>query len=84
MEILCLRAKSDISFKTIMCDKSALTQFILDCTSHNLKSRISEEDETCPLIFDLTRDLCYTIGTSVRRSSGRRSGVAVRAVDCWQ
>ena len=24
------------------------------------------------------------IGTSVRRSSGRRSGVAVRAVDCWQ
>ena len=24
------------------------------------------------------------IGTSVRHSSGRRSGVAVRAVDCWQ
>ena len=24
------------------------------------------------------------IGTSVRRSSGRRSGVAVRAVECWQ
>ena len=24
------------------------------------------------------------IGTSVWRSSGRRSGVAVRAVDCWQ
>ena len=24
------------------------------------------------------------IGTSMRRSSGRRSGVAVRAVDCWQ
>ena len=23
-------------------------------------------------------------GTSVRRSSGRRSGVAIRAVDCWQ
>ena len=23
-------------------------------------------------------------GTSVRRSSGRRSGLAVRAVDCWQ
>ena len=30
--------------------------------------------------------LCYqfSIGTSVRRSSGRRSGVAVQAVDCWQ
>ena len=25
-----------------------------------------------------------SIGTSVRRSSGRRSGVAVRVVDCWQ
>ena len=31
-------------------------------------------------------DISYhiPIGTSVRRSSGRRSGVAVRAVDCWQ
>ena len=26
----------------------------------------------------------FYFGTSVRRSSGRRSGVAVRAVDCWQ
>ena len=32
---------------------------------------------------DQTRDQ-MNIGTSVRRSSGRRSGVAVRAVDCWQ
>ena len=24
------------------------------------------------------------IGTSMRRSSGRHSGVVVRAVDCWQ
>ena len=26
----------------------------------------------------------FFFGTSVRRSSGPRSGVAVRAVDCWQ
>ena len=26
----------------------------------------------------------FLFGTSVRRYSGRRSGVAVRAVDCWQ
>ena len=26
----------------------------------------------------------HYFGTRVRRSSGRRSGVAVRAVDCWQ
>ena len=29
-------------------------------------------------------NILFSFGTSVRRSSGRRSGVAVRAVDCWQ
>ena len=33
---------------------------------------------------DLIETLLKIISTSVRRSSGRRSGVAVRAVDCWQ
>ena len=31
-----------------------------------------------------TYQIVINFGTSVRRSSGRRSGVAVRAVDCWQ
>ena len=42
MVILCLRAKSDIHFKTILCNQTILTQFILDCTSLNHRSRISE------------------------------------------
>ena len=42
MEILCLRAKSDINFKTILCNQTILNQFILDCTSLNHRSRISE------------------------------------------
>ena len=61
MEIICLRAKSEINFKTIKCNQIILTQFILDCTSINLKNRISEDDEICPIIFNLARDLCYNI-----------------------
>ena len=61
MEIICLRAKNDISFKTILQNKKQLTQFILDCTSLNLERRISEYDEICPLVFNLSRDLCYNI-----------------------
>ena len=61
MEILCLRAQSDIKFKNIISDKQLLSQFILDCKSLNLPNRISEKDEICPLIFTLSRDLCHSI-----------------------
>ena len=61
MEILCLRAQNDICFKSILEDRRQLTQFILDCTSLNLAKRISEYDEICPLVFNLSRDLCFNI-----------------------
>ena len=61
MEIICLRAQSDINFKLIISDKQQLSQFILDCTSLNLPNRISEKDEICPSIFRLSRDLCHSI-----------------------
>ena len=61
MEILCLRARNDINFQIILENRKQLTQFILDCTSLNLENRISEQDEVCPLIFNLSRDLCYNI-----------------------
>ena len=61
MEIICLKAKNDINFKTILQNKRQLTQFILDCTSLNLERRISEYDEICPMVFNLSRDLCYNI-----------------------
>ena len=38
-----------------------LTQFILDCTSLYLPTRISPEDPLCRNIFTLSRDLCYAI-----------------------
>ena len=43
--------------------QNQLTQFILDCTSLNLEKRIllSEYEEVCPLLFNLSRDLCYNI-----------------------
>ena len=61
MEIICMKAKNDINFKTILQNKRQLTQFILDCTSLNLERRISEYDEICPMVFNLSRDLCYNI-----------------------
>ena len=61
MEILCMRAQNNINFKNILANRKQLTQFILDCTSLNLESRISEYDDVCPLIFNLSRDLCFNI-----------------------
>ena len=45
MEIICLRAKSEINFQNIKRDQTILTQFILDCTSINFKNRIREDDK---------------------------------------
>ena len=61
MEIICVRAQSNIEFKNIMSDKQQLSQFILDCTSLNLPNRINEKDPICPMIFSLSRDLCHSI-----------------------
>ena len=61
MEILCQRSRNKIQFGIIVKNPTKLTQFILDCTSINLENRISEIDEICPLVFNLSRDLCYSI-----------------------
>lgn len=61
MEILCRKSVSDINFKFILTNNHLTTQFILDCTSLNLPERINPNDEICPLIFNLGRDLCYSI-----------------------
>ena len=42
-------------------DKKNLTQFILDCTSANLKIRVNYNDEKASRIFELSRGLCYSI-----------------------
>ena len=61
MEIICNKALHEINFKSILSSDSLLTQFILDCTSLNLSTRININDDICPLIFNLARDLCYSI-----------------------
>ena len=61
MEILCRQSKSDINFKFILRNNHLITQFILDCTSLNLPEKINQNNEICPLIFNLGRDLCYYI-----------------------
>ena len=61
MELICTHAKSGINFNFLLQNPNHLTQFILDCTSINLENRISEFDEICPLVFNLSRDLCHSI-----------------------
>ena len=59
MENLCGRSKSGINFEEIR--KNQLTQFILDCTSMNLKSRINTCDTIFGELFQLSRDLCFYV-----------------------
>ena len=59
MENLCGRSKSGINFEEIR--KNQLTQFILDCTSMNLKSRIKTCDTIFGELFQLSRDLCFYV-----------------------
>ena len=61
MELICASAKTKINFKQILANNKELCQFILDCTSLNLSTRISEEDDICPRLFALSRDLCFGI-----------------------
>ena len=59
MENLCGKSKSGVSFEEIRKNPKHLTQFILDCSSMNLPSRINNCDEICGDIFELSRDLCF-------------------------
>ena len=61
MENLCKESKSGFNLEDIMGNTSHLTQFILDCSSMNLPSRINISDEICGEIFNLSRDLCFHI-----------------------
>ena len=61
MEVISASAKTEINFKQISSNNRELCQFILDCTSLNLSTRINEEDDICPRLFELSRDLCFGI-----------------------
>ena len=61
MEKICNESKSGFNLKKIIENPSYLTQFVLDCTSINLPIRISERDEICSKLFNLSRDFCHHI-----------------------
>ena len=50
-----------IDFEELLSNQRNLTQFLLDCTSINLNNRINCSDENCIKMFDLSRDLCFSI-----------------------
>ena len=58
---ICDQSCSSICFEELVAEPKTLTQFLLDCSSLNLKNRISCTDEHCSAIFNLARDLCYSI-----------------------
>ena len=47
--------------ENIFSDNHNMTQFILNCTSANLTTRINYNDENLSKIFELSRGLCYSI-----------------------
>ena len=59
MRLICKESSYDLS--SVFGCNTLLTQFILDCTSLYLPTRISPEDPLCRCIFNLSRDLCYSI-----------------------
>ena len=54
-------AKTEVNIDLIMQNPENLTQFILDPTSFNLENRVHRDDPIVPLLFRLSRDLCYSI-----------------------
>ena len=62
---ICDQSRSSICFEELVTEPKTLTQFILDCSSLNLQYRINSSDEHCASIFNLARDLCYSINKSI-------------------
>ena len=61
MELIFASAKTKINFKQMLSNNRELCQFIHECTSLNLPTRISEEDDICPRLFVLSCDLRHGI-----------------------
>ena len=59
IENLCQSSGLNINLKTL--SHAELTQFIMDPSSNNLKTRININHPVLPLIFHLSRDFCFAI-----------------------
>ena len=60
-EEICSVIQSNFNFENIKTDPETLTQFLLDPTSFNLKTRVHINDPVVPDLFKLSRDYCYAI-----------------------
>ena len=58
---VCKLAKTQLNTNAIIQDPEDLTQFILDPTSFNLENRVHRDDPIVPMLFKLSRDMCYFI-----------------------
>ena len=61
LEEICSVIRSNFNFETIKTDPETLTQFLLDPTSFNLKTRVHISDPVVQELFKLSRDYCSAI-----------------------
>ena len=66
-EEICSVIQSNFNFENIKTDPETLTQFLLDPTSFNLKTRVHINDPVVPDLFKLSRDYCYAIHSEKNR-----------------
>ena len=60
---LCMQSTSGVIFSDIIKENETTSQFILDPSSFNLKSRIHMNDPLLGLFFKISRDICFSINT---------------------
>jgi hypothetical protein len=74
MEEICEKSRGGIIFKDFLMNNNQLTQFLLDCSSLNLAARFSGDNILCSKMFELSRDLCFSINkTRLERLKAMKS-----------
>ena len=58
---ICSITQNNFDLEAIRTNPETLTQFLLDPTSFNLKTRVHISDPVVPELFKLSRDYCYAI-----------------------
>ena len=53
--------KRVIDFQELQSDNEQFCQFIIDCTSLNLKVRLQDKDALVPATFKISRNFCHNI-----------------------
>ena len=61
MSVTCQQTVNNVNISQFFNDPEMWTQFILDLSSLNLPSRVNISDPVLPALFQLSRDLYYSI-----------------------